>query len=188
MVRWGYNPLFPLTPRRKPHNLKGSDMSDMSDTSAPRSLRDSDLLQLPPAPPVRLISVAQAISDCLQQIANCREGGNKEWEQRTEERLRRIVRNFLPSGAGWDNGTTLEETASIPGVKLVFTGGFHHMNDSGYYDGWTEHTIIVRPDFGGITLRITGRDRNDIKAYLYEMFHCALTRQIDPHGPDLTPQ
>ena len=42
-----------------------------------------------------------------------------------------------------------------------------------------EHQIIVTPDLEfGISLRITGLDRNDIKDYLAEVFYCALKAKI----------
>jgi hypothetical protein len=52
------------------------------------------------------------------------------------------------------------------------------MNDGGFYDGWTEHTVVVTPSFRGINLRISGRDRNQIKEYLYETYDYALTRLV----------
>jgi hypothetical protein len=45
------------------------------------------------------------------------------------------------------------------------------MNDVGYYDGWTEHTVTVTGSLtSGYKMTISGRDRNDIKEYLYETF------------------
>jgi hypothetical protein len=54
------------------------------------------------------------------------------------------------------------------------------MDDVGYYDGWTEHTLTVRPSLAfGIDLKFSGRNRNQIKDYLHEVFHEALTHEID---------
>ena len=48
------------------------------------------------------------------------------------------------------------------------------------YDGWTNHTLTVRASLQfGIDLTISGRNRNQIKEYLYETFQCALTDLID---------
>jgi len=52
------------------------------------------------------------------------------------------------------------------------------MNENGYYDGWTSHTVTVTPGWNGPELRITGRDRNQIKDYLYDTFHYALCEQL----------
>ena len=52
------------------------------------------------------------------------------------------------------------------------------MDDAGFYDGWTGHTITITPSFSGINLRISGPNRNDIKDYLYETFDYALSRDV----------
>jgi hypothetical protein len=123
--------------------------------------------------------VYQEIAGLLGAIAACRKSGNAEWLAKHQERLAAIVREYMPSGAGWDNGTSLDENKSTS-EKLVFLGGFHHMDEHGGYDGWTQHEIIVRPSLQfGITVRVTGRDRNDIKNYLGDIFHEALIAEYD---------
>ncbi len=117
------------------------------------------------------------IAALLQAIANCRKAGNHEWLEKHSERLEELV-DMLPSGSGIDNGTKLDADASGP-HKLVFTLGYHHMNDAGMYDGWTEHKLTVTPSFDGIDLHISGRDRNGIKEYLYETYHYALTQEVE---------
>jgi len=53
------------------------------------------------------------------------------------------------------------------------------MDEYGGYDGWTEHTITVRPDLiHTIVLGISGRNRNDIKDYLYDVYHHILTLDV----------
>jgi hypothetical protein len=52
------------------------------------------------------------------------------------------------------------------------------MNDTGYYDGWTEHTVTVTPSFSGINIRVSGRNRNDIKDYIHETFSYALRSDV----------
>jgi hypothetical protein len=123
------------------------------------------------------MKVYQQIASCLQAMANCRKSGNDEWLQKHADTIAGLVRNKLPSGSGWDNGTKLDLDASTP-EKLVFDGAFHHMNDGGYYDGWTEHRITVTPSLVfGIDIKISGCDRNDIKEYLHEIFHGSLTEE-----------
>ena len=101
-------------------------------------------------------------------------------QQRAEE-IKRLL-DELPSGSGWDMGTKLDGPASSA-EKLVLYGEFHHMNDGGYYDGWTDHQIIVTPSLqSGFKLRITGRDRNQIKDYLYEMFDFALRQETEEYS------
>lgn len=118
----------------------------------------------------------RAMAAKLSAIRNCKASGNAEWEHRHGEALSAMV-ELLPSGGGIDNGTKLDVDACTE-TKIVLSCGFHHMNDHGYYDGWTEHTIIVTPSFDGIDIRVTGRDRNQIKDYLAETYHYALTQDV----------
>ena len=110
--------------------------------------------------------------------ANCERTGNNVWHAIHTERAEDIVKEFLPSGSGWDCGTKLDFDASTS-EKLVFRGSWHHMDDFGGYAGWTEHTVKVRPSLQfGFVIAISGCDRNGIKDYLSELFGCALRQQI----------
>jgi hypothetical protein len=123
--------------------------------------------------------VYRTLAGLIEARANCARSGNREWHERHGERLRRIVADYLPSGSGVDSGTTLEVDVSTP-ERLVFVTAFHHMNGNGFYDGWTQHEVIVTPSLHHeIKLRITGHDRNEIKDYLHEVFHAALTAELD---------
>ena len=62
---------------------------------------------------------------------------------------------------------------------------FHHMNDGGFYDGWTEHSVVVTPSLVyGFDTRITGRDRNDIKNYIGEEMDLRLRNTIKTEVDD----
>lgn len=99
---------------------------------------------------------------------------NTVWFERHSKRLELIEENCLPSGSGIDNGCSIDLVRSKPD-RLVIETSFHHMNDGGYYDGWTEHEVIVTPSLQfGLNLRITGRDKRDIKNYLYDVFYESL--------------
>jgi len=111
-------------------------------------------------------------------IRNCEKSNNQEWLGRHTARLKTLVQEEMPSGSGIDNGTKIDLDASTPD-KLVFEVGFHHMNDGGMYDGWTEHRIIVTPSLAfGFDLRITGKDRNEIKEYLNDVYYSALNETV----------
>lgn len=100
------------------------------------------------------------------------------WCRRHTSYAEAIVKMFGPSGSGLDSGTQLDLSAST-GEKLVFQTSFHHMNDVGSYDGWTEHTITVKASLiRDIDIKISGRDRNDIKDYLYDVFYWFLQETI----------
>lgn len=105
-----------------------------------------------------------------------------EWEARLER-----MEAALPSGSGFDSGTQIllgnpgesRNKRSI-GERLVLKTAFHHMNEHGCYDGWTEHLLIVEGSLMfGCNLRITGRNRNDIKDYMQELFDEALRAEYD---------
>ena len=117
------------------------------------------------------------LSSAIQARANCAQSGNTEWLNRHSATIDAIAKE-LPSGSGIDNGTRVDLDRSTAD-KIVLTTSFHHMNDGGYYDGWTDHTITVTPTFTGIALRISGRDRNQIKEYLYQTFDHALTTEYE---------
>lgn len=100
---------------------------------------------------------------------NCIKSNNTEWKDKHEAKIETML-EALPHGSGIDNGVKFDSQRSTP-EKLIFTLGFHHMDENGYYDGWTEHELIVTPSlYFGYYMRITGRDRNEIKSYLRDVF------------------
>jgi len=107
----------------------------------------------------------------------CVASGNTEWRDKHEDRIDEIM-DSMPSGSGFDCGTKLDIDASHDD-KLVFTTAFHHMNEFGYYCGWTEHTVTVTPAFNGVHIRVSGRNRNGIKDYIGEVFHTVLMSEIN---------
>jgi hypothetical protein len=91
--------------------------------------------------------------------------------------LEEWVRKNGPSGSGIDTGTKLERSTS---ERIVLRCEFHHMNDVGYYTGWTSHTVIVKPSLcTGIEVSITGHDKNQIKEYLGDVYYQWLKEEID---------
>jgi hypothetical protein len=103
---------------------------------------------------------------------------NPEWKQTWTERIQSLVKEHLPSGSGVDSGTRFNWEQSTPD-KLVFNFEFHHMNQSGCYDGWTKHKAIVTPSLAlGFEVKITGPNRNQIKEYLHEIFYFALKTEV----------
>jgi hypothetical protein len=123
----------------------------------------------------------QHFASALNALSNCIASKNTDWQSRHESALESLAKEFMPSGSGIDCGTKLDIDASLRDPsRLVFTFSFHHMDESGGYDGWTEHKLIVRPSLVfGIDLKITGRDRNGIKEYLHDVFSSALDQDIE---------
>lgn len=116
----------------------------------------------------------QELAATVQARLNCISHHNVEWFEKHTEHIRQLIRDFMPSGSGWDHGTTLDLENSHAD-KLVFYGQFHHMDQNGFYDGWTDHTVTVTPSLASrFHIRISGRNRNDIKEYLTDTFSFAL--------------
>ena len=122
-------------------------------------------------------TLVQELASAIQARKNCEESNNTVWNGKWAERIRELSKQ-LPHGSGIDGDCYVDQDASHAD-KLVIQTAFHHMDENGFYDGWTQHTVIVTPSFNGINIRITGQNRNDIKDYLYETFDYALTQPFE---------
>lgn len=117
------------------------------------------------------------IASLLAARENCRKRNNSEWLDKHTETLKHLVNQYMPSGSGIDNGTNLDDSSTPE--RLVFNMSFHHMDEHGCYNGWTDHQVIVKPSLQfGIDIRITGRDKNQIKEYLYETYGYTLACKV----------
>lgn len=100
----------------------------------------------------------------------------RDW---AEERVNLIEREYLPQGSGIDAGCTVLVEESNAN-RLVIQTAFHHLNEVGFYDGWTQHKIIVTPSLiHGFDIKVTGRDKNGIKEYLGQLFYHVLEQEFD---------
>lgn len=123
--------------------------------------------------PVPLYQALSGAVDAYHRVVRER-GGQDEWAMRHKARIEKLVREHLPSGSGFDNGTRIAITPSRKN-KLVFDTSFHHMDDNGHYAGWTDHTVTVVPDLhSGFDMRISGPNRDRIKDEIYEAFDHSL--------------
>lgn len=122
------------------------------------------------------------IASLLTAIENCRKQSDKHgWIKHHKHAIKNLVKTYMPSGGGFADTTKLSFDESTPD-KLVFGTQFHHMNDIGYYDGWTNHKVIVTPSlaFGfGFELDVTGEDRNEIKDYIADVFQESLMEEME---------
>ena len=120
-----------------------------------------------------VVPLYRAIASGLEAMQNCVKHGNKEWHTKHGEMLF-SMNDVLPSGNGFDCGSEIEIADSKPDMLIIHTS-FHHMDEYGGYDGWTDHTVIITPSLTcNFNLRVTGKDRNDIKEYIAEVFDIAL--------------
>ena len=73
---------------------------------------------------------------------------------------------------------TINLSKSTPN-KIVIQCDFHHMNENGYYDGWSYHTVIITPCLGyDYDIKVTGRDKGEIKDYLGNLIYEAVDGEI----------
>jgi len=113
-----------------------------------------------------IASMMSARENCVKDDDTSKH--NTVWFERHSKRLEFIQDNCLPSGSGIDSGCEIDLVRSKP-ERIVISLGYHHMSEHGYYDGWTYHDVVITPSLQfGYNLRITGRDRNQIKDYLYD--------------------
>ncbi len=120
------------------------------------------------------------IASLLGATVGCIQSGNVEWQNKHEEELRFIEKNLLPSGSGFDCGTRISLDKSNP-EKIVMATSFHHMDENGGYDGWTEHEVIITPSLQfGFNTKVTGKNRNDIKVYITDIFNDDLDSEYVP--------
>lgn len=120
----------------------------------------------------------QRMASVVDARLRCIERGNVQWITRHGEVIEKLCEE-LPTGSGFDSGAQIDLEKST-GERLVFYTSFHHMDEVGGYDGWTDHSVIVTPSLIlGISIRVTGKDRNDIKDYIGEAFEQDLTKEID---------
>jgi hypothetical protein len=109
---------------------------------------------------------------------NCIKADNDFWEKH-EELVLQLVNGCLPHGSGIDSGVIFDFEKSS-GKKLVFHFSYHFMDENGYYNGWEDYTLTVTPSLiSDFELRITGKNRDDIKDYFYQIFEYDLSRNID---------
>ena len=126
-----------------------------------------------------------ALATICDSRHNCRENDQpgRPWFAKWSDRATTLVKEYMPSGSGFDNGTKIDLDES-GGSRLVFTTAFHHMDgETGVYTEWTEHQVIVTPSLSnGFEIRVTGRNKNDIKDYIAEVFHSALYQEVPKYG------
>ncbi len=130
-----------------------------------------------------------------QAYLNCLHSQNNAWLDTHAGRIEDLLKRYLPSGSGFDAGTKylapegpldvefleLINAPELPDTieRLRFVTGFHHMDQHGGYDGWTDHIITVKPSLcHDFTVSVSGRNRNQIKDYIHDVFSSMLCTEI----------
>jgi hypothetical protein len=147
-------------------------------------------------------TVAQQIALLVEARANCITSNNTEWLFKHTTALRAVIRECLPSGAGFDAGVEVvtEESGRLAyngawidchdghatcstREKLVFLTSFHRMDEDGGYNGWLDVSVVVTPTFAGVDVDLetrSPREENDedLLAYMEEVLHTSLTALV----------
>ena len=133
------------------------------------------------------IPLYQWFAKTVEHHINCVASNNTKWCDITERRIEEAVKNAFPSGSGFDCGTRFDLNAAN-GKDLRFVVEFHHMNEGGFYDGWTTHNVTVKPSLAnGFLMTISGPNRNEIKDYITEVFNTLLRDEIIEYAPEDQP-
>lgn len=128
------------------------------------------------------------IASSFQALLNCQKTNNMEWLARHRETIDAVCAEVMPHGSGIDGeNIALDYKRSKP-ERLVFINvNFHHMDENGFYDGWTHHEAVVTPSLvHTFRVKITGSDRDQIKDYLYDLIAQALDERLycQPYNHD----
>jgi len=116
------------------------------------------------------------IAETIQARLIVLKNNNQEWINKHELKLGEL-QYMLPHGSGIDGDNAINLDKST-GEKIIIETAFHHMDENGFYDGWTEHKLIITASLiYGLHIKITGFDKNQIKEYLHELFYRVLTTE-----------
>lgn len=122
-------------------------------------------------------TLVQAIHSAIVARKNCPIAG--EWFVRWEERIRELEKEF-PSGSGFDVRMSVDRD-SFDKVKI--SGSFHQMDNNGFYCGWKDFVVVVKPAFNGIDMRVTGLMKASVREYIGDVMHECLTQEWDESKP-----
>lgn len=78
------------------------------------------------------MKVYRRLANLVVAIRNCEKSNNREWYEKHSETVKKIVEKYLPSGSGFNSGTTLLLDCSSMN-KLMFESRYEPMNENGYY-------------------------------------------------------
>lgn len=101
----------------------------------------------------------QKISSLISSRNNCLKNNNNEWYEKYTEKIEEITNKYFPSGSGFNGFYSFNLENSTP-ERLVFLCEYQHMNENGYYDGWSTLKVVIKPSLQfGFTFKLTGIQR-----------------------------
>lgn len=123
--------------------------------------------------PRGLVSCASVLASTIEAYHNSVKAKNQTWIDNHETTINGLVKEYLPHGSGIDGKVTVNLSKSHKD-KIVIDFDFHCMDSNGFYAGWINYSVIVKPSFNGIDCKITGRNYHDNKEYLRDTFATCL--------------
>lgn len=125
-----------------------------------------------------MVPLYAKLARLLLAIQNCERDGNTEWLARHTASLHDTVDAYMPRGSGFDSGTNVDVEASTKG-RIVLHTSFHHMDEHGGYDGWSDYTVTVKPSLAfGFDVKVTGGRGREDRDYVVETFAEALQEVV----------
>ena len=64
-----------------------------------------------------------------------------EYLDSKNEQMEDLVKNYLPSGSGFDGDISIDEKSTDE--KIIIRVEYHHMDINGFYDGWSTFKVII---------------------------------------------
>lgn len=123
----------------------------------------------------------QSIARSFDAMQSCHKSGNTEWENKHADSIVAQVNKYMPHGSGIDAGVKFDFERSKHD-KLVFTFGYHAMNENGYYVGWYDYTLTVSPSMAfDFDMKLNGKDYHGSKDYLLDLFSEALNSECESY-------
>lgn len=124
------------------------------------------------------MTVVNWIASKLQAAENCRNDSTDKYNAHISD-IEHFLRVHAPHGSGIDSDVRIDLSKSREN-RIVLDVSFHHMNIDGYYTCWSDHQVVVTPSLvHGFNIRVTGKNINDIKEYLSDVFQYFLAQDYN---------
>jgi hypothetical protein len=129
----------------------------------------------------RRMPLYQALAEAMQAYRNS--DGKSGWATRWANVVRELE-SYLPHGSGFDSDPNISLQQSKPD-RIVVDGSFHKMDSNGYYSGWANFRVTVKPTFSGIDVDARGAGSADLNDYIAETYIYALREYVDINAAHL---
>ena len=126
-----------------------------------------------------------AIANTQTAYFNCIRMNNTEWQAIHQDKLVEY-QEFLPHGSGFDSDPEIYLMHGNSD-RIIIRGSYHVMNENGFYAGWAEYTVTVKPSWNGINIDVHVDYENDdeelriddLEDYISDSFYHSLYQEID---------